>query len=353
MIKFFRKIRQKMLTENKFSKYLIYAIGEILLVVIGIMIALNVNNKSQEHAQEEEIKATLVEIQRDITRDIQYSRWSIGRYIERDSIKNLVMNDKVNYDDIKNERINAYSLAYYFSPMKLQTNGYTQFSNKIDKMPKKYKALLLELNTLYQFMGSDIEFNNNRFKEIALKNVDESYDQFEWYTKDRFNREMSEEQIDFYLHNPKFKAYAMHMFNEATKLFISVTRYRPKAIEMYFKIDEMLDGEGLETPDYLRNTSLADSTQAKPLLGYYEQVSGSVDSRLGSSIEITSRGKQLYLNSQDTEVLLHYYHPTKMQFYIEWSSIILKFNQNENEDLTVIGGRGDERRWRKVLKINK
>ena len=44
MIKFFRKIRQKMLTENKFKKYLIYAIGEIILVVIGILIALQVNN---------------------------------------------------------------------------------------------------------------------------------------------------------------------------------------------------------------------------------------------------------------------------------------------------------------------
>jgi len=44
MIKFFRKIRQKMLTENKFSKYLLYAIGEVVLVVIGILIALSINN---------------------------------------------------------------------------------------------------------------------------------------------------------------------------------------------------------------------------------------------------------------------------------------------------------------------
>lgn len=44
MIKFFRKIRQKLLSENKFSKYLLYAIGEIILVVIGILIALQINN---------------------------------------------------------------------------------------------------------------------------------------------------------------------------------------------------------------------------------------------------------------------------------------------------------------------
>jgi adenylate cyclase len=43
MIKFFRKIRQKMLSENKFSKYLIYAMGEIVLVVIGILLALQIN----------------------------------------------------------------------------------------------------------------------------------------------------------------------------------------------------------------------------------------------------------------------------------------------------------------------
>jgi hypothetical protein len=44
MIKFFRKIRQKLLAENKFSKYLLYAVGEIILVVIGILIALSINN---------------------------------------------------------------------------------------------------------------------------------------------------------------------------------------------------------------------------------------------------------------------------------------------------------------------
>ncbi|PIB32669.1 DUF6090 family protein [Maribacter sp. 4G9] len=47
MIKFFRKIRQNLLSENKFSKYLIYAIGEIILVVIGILIALQINNANE------------------------------------------------------------------------------------------------------------------------------------------------------------------------------------------------------------------------------------------------------------------------------------------------------------------
>jgi hypothetical protein len=52
MIKFFRKIRQKLLAESKFSKYLIYAIGEIVLVVVGILIALQINNWNENNKNE-------------------------------------------------------------------------------------------------------------------------------------------------------------------------------------------------------------------------------------------------------------------------------------------------------------
>lgn len=47
MIKFFRKIRQNMIKENRASKYILYAIGEIVLVVIGILIALQINNNNE------------------------------------------------------------------------------------------------------------------------------------------------------------------------------------------------------------------------------------------------------------------------------------------------------------------
>jgi hypothetical protein len=48
MIKLFRNIRKNLLNEGKTSKYFKYAIGEIVLVVIGILIALNINNWAEE-----------------------------------------------------------------------------------------------------------------------------------------------------------------------------------------------------------------------------------------------------------------------------------------------------------------
>lgn len=51
MQKFFRLIRQRLLSENRFSKYLLYAISEILLVVLGLLIALQINNWNKERKE--------------------------------------------------------------------------------------------------------------------------------------------------------------------------------------------------------------------------------------------------------------------------------------------------------------
>lgn len=71
MIKFFRKIRQKLLSENKFSKYLIYAIGEIILVVIGILIAIQLNDFNEDRKESKKELSFLQKLKDDINLDIQ------------------------------------------------------------------------------------------------------------------------------------------------------------------------------------------------------------------------------------------------------------------------------------------
>ena len=71
MIKFFRHIRQRLVSENKFSKYLLYAIGEIVLVVIGILIAIQINNKNEENKIEDEMNGIYQSIVDELEADIQ------------------------------------------------------------------------------------------------------------------------------------------------------------------------------------------------------------------------------------------------------------------------------------------
>ncbi len=71
MIKFFRNIRRRLLRENRFTRYLIYAIGEIILVVIGILIALQLNNWNQDISEQKLAKQYLRNIQHDLKQDLQ------------------------------------------------------------------------------------------------------------------------------------------------------------------------------------------------------------------------------------------------------------------------------------------
>jgi hypothetical protein len=70
MIKFFRKIRQQLLAENKFGKYVFYAIGEIALVVAGILIALQINNWNDLGKEQKLEIEILIEIQGNLKTDL-------------------------------------------------------------------------------------------------------------------------------------------------------------------------------------------------------------------------------------------------------------------------------------------
>lgn len=69
MINFFRKTRKQLFSENRFTKYLFYAIGEIILVVIGILIALQINNWNNRRVEKEEEKKSYRNIKRQIEDD--------------------------------------------------------------------------------------------------------------------------------------------------------------------------------------------------------------------------------------------------------------------------------------------
>jgi Family of unknown function (DUF6090) len=83
MIKFFRKIRRELIIDNKISKYLIYAIGEIILIMIGILLALQVNNLNNERThRKQEIKYLL-----NLKADLQEDLINLKAFIEDKKVK--------------------------------------------------------------------------------------------------------------------------------------------------------------------------------------------------------------------------------------------------------------------------
>jgi hypothetical protein len=102
MIKFFRKIRQNLLSEGKTGKYLKYAIGEIILVVIGILIALQINNWNINNQQEKLETKYLKEIRNNLKSDLPDINFNIEFNESRLRSNEIVLqylNREIDYSD--------------------------------------------------------------------------------------------------------------------------------------------------------------------------------------------------------------------------------------------------------------
>ena len=170
MIKFFRKIRQRMLTENlpagrsqagKFSKYLLYAIGEILLVVIGILIAVTINDHNQDRINKKEEISLLKSIKEDFIETKNRAQETIDKqsrvvnYCSRLEAIMFEKNNNVNIDSI-GIFISVGALSYWRIEPVNGTYDAIIGSGKISILQnKKLKRLLAEFSAEIKYGFED------------------------------------------------------------------------------------------------------------------------------------------------------------------------------------------------------
>jgi hypothetical protein len=163
MIKFFRKIRQNLLMENKTGKYFKYAIGEIVLVVIGILIALSINNWNQNITFKNELKQIIKEVHNDLNQDLLYLNEEINNVKKfNNNIDNILDNgNKMSIDSLLNAITKVHSVTS-FVPVNF---GY----NKLNKHPRTdiLSDSLLNNLTIYYSKFSNRE-NNTSFEGLSL-----------------------------------------------------------------------------------------------------------------------------------------------------------------------------------------
>jgi len=165
MIGFFRRIRKKFADENKPMKYMRYAIGEILLVVIGILIALQVNNWNEERNDQEKIKSLTKSLIQDLENDIkmidtiQYLSKQITLRI--DSLSNYVRNEEI--EEISNLDVVCLSWMKLYRPFSWNRATFDDLKSsgglhliKNSELSKK----IIEYDTFTRHMDEDYEQDN-------------------------------------------------------------------------------------------------------------------------------------------------------------------------------------------------
>ena len=105
MITLFRRIRQKLIDSGSITKYLLYAIGEILLVVIGILIALQVNNWNEERKEQNKVDQYIGSLSAELEENISFlemrNQQIMGDSIAIEEFKQRLRSDDATPDTLK------------------------------------------------------------------------------------------------------------------------------------------------------------------------------------------------------------------------------------------------------------
>ena len=135
------------MSQNQTRKYLKYAIGEIILVVVGILIALQINNWNEYRKENKKLYSILLQIKSDLVADMDVVNNTIQTYKRKDSIIKLILDHNINAPTFS--RIGGSFAPFSSIVLDLNTSGYEQLQANIDQVPEEYKPLIEVLNTIY------------------------------------------------------------------------------------------------------------------------------------------------------------------------------------------------------------
>ena len=253
MIKLFRRIRQNLLAENRFNKYLVYAIGETILVVIGILIALQINAWNEGRKNLNLSETYLKNIRKDLVSDTTVFHAGIGRINRSLFIHQQLSNretiNKLTVDSISSAiTISMHSVRVY----KITNSTFSKVTNSGFVESKKYSKLFAavneyytrEYNTWLEYLAWDKESNARFDSSEFLTGKHSAIDFMDLDQEFQSSSETESENAMLfrdYIKSPHFRNYLRTHNSEMRTILERMTYQKKIAEEMITNIDEALN----------------------------------------------------------------------------------------------------------------
>lgn len=206
MIKFFRKIRQRLLSENKFSKYFLYAIGEIVLVMIGVLLALQVSNWNQARVTKTNEVKTLKQLNVDLNSNLIEIKGLDSLIRERCEVGEKILNHFETKDNI----MDSLKLwVEHFSGGNIFNNANTTYKNleNSENTIISNDSLRIRITLMYETEFANIHMREQIFNDESLKA----------YNSQLFKNFKTGPVIDKWLHKQKLSINTPKDYNQLRK----------------------------------------------------------------------------------------------------------------------------------------
>ena len=201
MIKFFRKIRQNLLLENKTGKYFKYAIGEIILVMIGILLALQVSNWNGKRLEKQTLLNTYAIIAEDLKNDIVDIDLILKSKKEAKPIFNKILDGLMTKEDYEN--CTGCEFLILGSPdLTIEKRGYNLL-NSFTSSKVSADSLTIKIVQFYTKQLTKITVDDELRERDIANNVNDWKNNYIWYS-DYITERNNNGFIEYAINNPDY-----------------------------------------------------------------------------------------------------------------------------------------------------
>ena len=333
MLFLLRKIRRKLLTNNKVTTYLLYAIGEIFLVVIGILIAVQLDNWNESIKTEREIESILREIQNDITTDIPSAAEVLEFYGKQDSLINLILAKKLTLEGFKQSNPRLRSLTTAAKHFKIHDNGFKKLMNRSDNLAPDLQPIVDILNKIYIYEKYEVDKFDERINQLTDANLDRMAQTLSTFNT-VFGPIPDDDLINYFLTDPFYKNDLL-VYRDATLFNYAewVLRFMNDCQKAYMMIRKYLEDSSPLPLQIAQNNVSPDSASFERFMGAFEIVESRFNVWIGQTAIFEPYEDHLivYL-ANDPEGKSEWYFKTNNEIYDVVGSSTITIDPDSSQD---------------------
>ena len=243
----------KSIINNKLKRYFLYAIGELCLIVLGILVAIYINNRNDNSQYKKQIDNNILRAHSELKINIKEAQECIEKIREKDSLIYLVMNDSIKPEMYYNN-INLAYLILYFYNLKIEDQAYQNLI-ALNISGNKYREELISgLKELYA-INENIREANDRMSTFVY---DKSLPLLAKNTKSfgdlTYKGQVKKDVVDFFTNSQEYKSYVSQYAIIAIKNQLRHNQnFLKKAYSLY---SEIADRHNIQSEILLKKDSL-------------------------------------------------------------------------------------------------
>ena len=272
MAKLFRKGRFNFFQGKGWGQYVLYILLEMLLVVAGILIALEINNANERSKNEDKATAIMHELRRDLRHNLLDLDKMIENLELKDSLMTRVLRDSVTRDDYRQNFAYA-GLTMTYLTMNFQDNGFGSMTRQSEIFSRDFDTLFTNLERLYQGNYGLVESMQERLGDFVVGTLERWSTEKPWLHELSSGR-LSEEALDFFLDDPFYlNTVDLYRTYSSLNMLSSMREAKLKTSLAIVELNQILEPKEdpyAEFEDYLCKPDLAFWAQDT---GYYDLAS--------------------------------------------------------------------------------